>query len=426
MRIFHFILLSMLLSVAPALAHSRNFVIAFSPNQPATDAKAQTAHALQFLVTLEPGDSAILLDGFHLKTLGTFTVPAGAAYASPKARLGANRAAAGTLMNFAKNARGSSASVRLPQLLRHVAATYAAAAPVDVIVFGSPLYDDPNEPEFSMAGGLIPSDGHLKTSRAKSPFGAADNPKALANLRVHLAYGDEALMQSDRHRYFVERFWTLFTQMQGGALTTFTADRQALFARVRGAALPTAQPFTLDASTKLEMIRLRAESAAVPIYERPVTRASLPVHLWRSTGPVQIGLTWDCGACDLDLYARPRADAPVLYFGNSTSPDGTYWKDIRQSPRARSGYETIEFYGPLDLRALQVAINFYEGHAPEGVNGELRLSLEGRTYAAGFRIAATTGNGGNGIASALQSGRAPSPQVVLIDPLTVIAARTGE
>lgn len=413
-----------LVLAASEVADAARLVIVVSGQPDAAQFRREAASVLRFLTEMEPEGEAVVIDGWSLKTLGTFTVPRGAAYANPKARLAANAKLVGTLMAVGANAQGSGGALRLPQVLRHVATTYGDAAPLDVLVFGSPFYDDPSEPEFSMREGLIPSDAHLAVSRAKSPFGTEGSGAALAGLRVHLCYGSEALMPTDKHRFFVERFWSLYISRQGGTLVTFAADPAAVFQRVRSRAQAPARDYKVEPGTKLEMMRLRREPVGTSLYERPLSTSPLSLRDVQEARNVELGITWDCPKCDLDLYARPGS-GEVLYFNHTQSPDGIHVKDFLQSPKAVNGYETVIFRAPVDLRALRVAINFYEGIAPGGVGGEIRLSVDGKTYGAKFRLAATSGNKAGGIGGALQSGVPQNPQTIVIDPLTILRPRAS-
>lgn len=111
----------------------------------------------------------------------------------------------------------------------------------------------------------------------------------------------------------------------------------------------------------------------------------------QTTGPLKIGIRWQ-GDIDLDLYASPRPGATRLYFEQPRSPEGYYQKDHRSSPDR--DYEFIEFIEPVDVHAVQAAINFYEGSTPGGPAGEIRVEFESRIYVAPFHIPAHQGNQG--------------------------------
>jgi len=122
-----------LLSLAP-IAQATDLIIALSPYQETAQAKRQARQVLQFLTQMEAGQKAIIIDGFHLRTIGEFKIPESKLYSSPKARIGFNRKGVGALMRFAQNANMNgdavpsvSGALRLPQLLRHVAENYASS-----------------------------------------------------------------------------------------------------------------------------------------------------------------------------------------------------------------------------------------------------------------------------------------------------------
>lgn len=422
------ITLSFVLNCIAGSSHAADYALALSPVQQPDHAKAQVVEALKFITALDQGDNVLLFDGYAVEQIGVFKIPPNPAYRGPKARLAVNGAAVKALMDFAKSARVPSATgasqigtVRLPQLLRTIAANHTSDADMDVIVLGSPLYDDPAEPAFTMTGGRYPSDGHLSRTRGETVFGAAGSPALLNKLRVHIGYGSNRVFASDRHQYFVERFWTLFIDAQGGQLVSFAADLSTVLERVRKKATAPPHGFKRDDNDKLEMIRLRKVDIRQSIYQRTLSTTPLPAAQVQRADRVEVGLAWDCADCDLDIYARANPDAALIYFDNTATPLGTLWKDHLTSPRASKGYETIAFNVPLDLRVLRLAVNFYQGDSPGGVNGELRLAVDGQTYSQPFHIQATTGNKGAGIKHAIESNQPGSAHTLIIDPLRIVS-----
>lgn len=374
---------------------AREMIIAVSPNLHSEEAKAQAAQLLQFLTTLEPGDRAIVLDGFNLSTIGTFSVPSRSSYNSPRAKLGANQPFVGALMQFADASvlkpLMSPGSLRLPQLLRHIGANFASSDQTDVVILGSPFYESDNQ--FSMRGSRIPSDGHINSSRSDTPYGTADQPGLLANLRVHLGYGYEEMMDSDRHHFYIQRFWTLYIEALGGSLASFTADHQTLFQRALRSAEAPAHNYVLNATERLEMILLQPESQVneQSIYEREISEQKLSSEYLNNAEFVQLAISWDCQSCDIDLYARPSPTSVPLYYRNTETTEGTYIKDFRTSPNTLNGFETITFHVPIDLEQLLILVHFFDGYSPGGVRGEIRLSVEGLTYATPFHIPGEVG-----------------------------------
>ena len=64
-----------------------DYAVALSPFQSPAAAREQVTTILQFVTTLEPADRVQFYDGYHLELIGTFNIPANAAYNSQKARL---------------------------------------------------------------------------------------------------------------------------------------------------------------------------------------------------------------------------------------------------------------------------------------------------------------------------------------------------
>lgn len=419
------------LSLVTVPASAKDYAFALSPYMDQTTAKSQATSVIDFLSKLELGDTAWLLDGYNLTTFGHFVVPDNRAYNSPRAKVNINREAIAGLMQFIEAAqipRGDNQPsvrgvLRLPQLLRHIAENNPQGRSLDVIALGSPLYDDPAAPAFSMAGNAFPSDGHLKVTRSKSPFGAAENPELLSSIRVHIAHGVFNTGMNERLRFFIQRFWTLYTEVQAGQFVSYSNDLSTVFNRARNNMPAPAHNYSPDDLDKLEIIQLRTEQVREPIVERPLGSTRLTEEQLRRARDVEVNIRWDCEPCDLDLYARPSPPAEVLSFCNVETDQGRHWKDYTISPVVKNGSETITFSVPLELRALRLAVNLYQGTTPEGVDGEIRLAVEGQTYAMPFHINATTGNNGEGAIESIERDLAQSPHTLIIDPLHIIAIR---
>lgn len=412
-------------------ASARDMAIGLSPYQDAGVAEAQIKSVLQFLAeTLEPGERCMLFDAYHIQTLGTFAVPDKAVYRQPKAKIQANRQVVGALIQFARTAKrphGESepsvvGAIRLPQALRFIGQDYPVIQDSDVILLGSPLYDDPKEKAFTMRPNHIPGDGHLTKARSLTPYGIKGQETLLAKRRVHLAFYDDTWKQDDHHSYFVQRFWTLFVEGQGGQFSSFTHDLPSLFLKIKSNAASAKHDYKFDPTDKLEMILMRPPTVKqqTSIYERPISKASVPESVLRQASHLEVGITWDCGGCDLDLYGQREPGATAIWFLNTQTSEGQYFKDFTSSPRAANGYETLAYHVPVDLNHLLLAVNFYHGSAPGGVKGEVRIAFNGQTYAKAFHIPAQEGNGGVGRQETLTTRRAKNTHWLVIDPLEII------
>ncbi len=414
---------------------AKEIIIGLSPFYSAPESKQQIKTVLGFLAQeISPGNSARFYDAYHLKSLGRFVVPEKKIYRHPKARLTANKKLIAALMQFAKNAKEPYGSlepsiigaVRLPQFLR-VVAQQTLEQDTNILILGDPLYDDPKDREFSMAAGLSPNDGHLQASRRDSPFGLKEVGKPLKGARVHYVFGNEDWAITDAHKFHVRRFWSLFVSRQGGVLASVNGDLPGTLEQMRSRSVGSAQTYSLQPINKLEMIRFRPPEliSRLSLHERPLSARRMSAERIQHAKGVEVGISWNCAECDLDVYARPRKSAKPIFFHNTKTPDGIYWKDFTSSPKQSHGLERIAFNGVVDLRELLLAVNFYSGNSKSGVRGEIRLAVDQNTYALPFLISAKTGNAGVGVHQMLRTGKAPSSQWLVIDPLSIIGVTSS-
>lgn len=421
--------------VGPAPA--RELAIGFSPYVEAGLAEAQIKAVLLFLSeTLEPGDRCLVFDAFHLQSIGMFSVPDKSVYGHPKAKIQANRPLVAALFQFAKAARrpqgetepAVAGAIRLPQALRFIGTDYPVTKDSDLILLGSPLYDDPKERDFTMRRNFIPGDGHLTRTRSTTPYGIKGQESLLANRRVHLAFPDETWKTGENYGYVVHRFWTLAIEGQGGQLVTFSNDLPTVFQRVKANAPSPRHDYKLEASDKLEMFQLRPPTVQhqASIYERPLSTVPVSAQTLRQATNVEVGITWECGSCDMDLYGKSGPQATALSYVTTQTPEGHYFRDWTRSPRSANGYETLAYQVPVDLNSLLLAVNFYNGHSSGGVKGELRISVNDQTYAKAFHITAQDGNGGAGREETLSFRRAINANWLVIDPLEVLGVRSSQ
>lgn len=161
----------------------------------------------------------------------------------------------------------------------------------------------------------------------------------------------------------------------GAVLATFEGDLTTLLAQAAsGRPMPVDQPL-LEPIDKLEMIPFYAENTVLgSIYDRPLTTSPAHAAELRRAEEVEVGIRWDnCDACDLDLYAHPGGNAPVIFYGNAETLGGRLQKDFRRSPALTRGYETIAFHGPVDLAALRLGMARAVPQTGEGLGEVHRL-----------------------------------------------------
>lgn len=416
------------LSFSTTALEARDLIVGLTPYAASPEeARTQSVRLLQFLTAeVQPGERARVIDAWRTTSICEFAVPDKPAYRNEKAKLTVNAPCVAALMKRAENAAQSSPvpyAVKLPDFLRFVGENFPAQAETDVLIVGSPLFDDSREPSTSMAFGHVPGDGHLNAANGVSPY-SARNSSLLANRRIHLLAPAANWAINREHEYQVRRLWTLFAEKQGGSLVSFASDPETVYGRIRSGAESPTHDFRLASATKLEMIPVRRDSAGrTPIHQRALAQTPPAATELRAASNLEIGITWDCVRCDVDLYARPWRGAEVLHWNHTNTAEGQFFKDFQTSPESSNGLETIEFIVPVDLDKLFVALNLYEGVPPGGViRGELRIALGDRTWAAPFTLETSSGNRGAG-GSELFAVNGPSrPGWLVIDPRLVVGA----
>lgn len=430
MKIFNTIILCATITFTHP-GFGKDYVFAFSPHEDAITSETTVKAIINHLIVNgKAGDRATFVDGYNRQSLGTITLPEDKKYKSPKARLMKNRAAIAGIINFARATRPNAVApgnILLPQLIRFVGEDLLLADDMDLVVIGSPLYHNAHETQFSMHNGRIPSDAYLTTARTESPFSTVGLSDTLTGLKVHFIYPTGSFNYGDAQEYLVKRFWALHLQQQGAELSTFASDLQVVLSKLKTAnKRRAARAFVLDEEQKLEMIQLgRTAPDHVSILKRDVTTRPLSKREINAGANVEVGLTWSCASCDLDLYAVPFPGATPLFFGKTESPQGKYWKDFTTSPESSHGQEVIQFTVPLDLRAIYIYVSFYGGQAPNGVDGEVRISVNGQTYAKAIHISATRGKGSAGMSQALQAGSTGVAHILTLQPMDIINVATG-
>ena len=108
-------------------------------------------------------------------------------------------------------------------------------------------------------------------------------------------------------------------------------------------------------------------------------------------GSLKIGIRWPCSA-DIDIYSRSNRQYSYLFFGHKQTPEGVYYKDYLTSPNVSNAIEYLEYTTPVDVRNLEILLNFYSGYCSEGAKGIVRAWIDHQIYELPFHIRATNGN----------------------------------
>jgi len=382
--------------------HTR-YIVGVSPYLQEQDGRQVFRQIAELLLEDMPLNSSLwLYDAYHIRTIAHIEIPNVRAFESSRTRANQFGASLRKLKDFLA-ARPEpplvahldfDRAVRLPQFMDFLGENLNQTNVANVaIILGSPLYLDEKEPGFSMVDGYFPSDGHIIATREQSLYGRKGCGRLLSGVNVHLGYFADPWV-SELHQQKVGRFWQLFLQAQGARLASFTADLPTLFRSVKDDATAGGgtRETALDPSqTKIEMLRLTRDVGAADWITRELPANHRPPPPTRTKGPMKIGIRWQ-GDLDLDLYAAARAGAGTLFFQHTREPEGYYYKDHRSSPDRE--FEFIEFTEPVNVRDVQARVNFYEGDAPGGAGGEIRIEFEGRIYTGRFTLPAGHGNQG--------------------------------
>ena len=453
-------LLTSLLIACSGVSHAEQTIIAISPALPDLTTKNEVYKSVltAALSDLAPGDSLQILDGWDVRSIATLTIPSHNAYArDPKARakvMQQHIQAFNQWLTADSSARPTvpANGLRVPAIFEFCA-THAdlATAKGRLVLVGSTIYDDPAEPAFSMKDGYYPSDGHLSVSRQDSVFGLKDATDRLQGVIVHWA-SLGAQYQDDGNKASVERWWTLYCQVQGSVLASCDNSAATVFQRFKARSHSAIVRATLETDGKLEMrhapirIRVPAKAATQPVDttspaapevstppapEIPQASAAPDINFMLTPATTEkpleatvvqncrIGIRWP-GNCDIDLYVRPAPGREELYYGHNRSPDGIHVKDWLTSPDVdNNGFETVELRGQVDLSKLTLGVNFYAGvRQSGGVTGQIRIETGGKVFQSAFHLRATSGNRGQDSVN-----RTRSAYWVVLDPLAITKQR---
>lgn len=403
------------------------FVIGVSPFLARTVKDEVYRSIVRLLVEDLPLESSVsIYDAYNMKSVARFELPDRRAFASPKTR--ANRFGSGILALKRFLAQDPPKPIQahldfkeallVPQFCDFLVENPPGdGRPIVLLLIGSPLYEDPKEPGFSMVDGFFPSDGHLLASRDQSVFGFDDQTAAKRPMTVFWTYfGDPWI--NDLYQERVTRFWSLYLKRRDCRLVALSGDLATVVREFsRGAqGRPGGMPdWKVDPhQTKIEMLRISRKVEVADWLLNDGVPEALPPPPRVTVGRMKIGIRWKDNI-DLDLYATPNPGAETLFFQHPRSPRGFYYKDHRSSPGRE--FEFIEFEKPVDIHKVQAFVNFYGGTCPGGPRGEVRIEFDNRIYRAAFSITASHGNEGR--AGAGQSEwwtRIPVQQILLNTP----------
>ncbi len=188
-----------------------DFVVGISPFLQSAEKDAVYRSLVRLIVEDIPLNSRLdVYDAYNLKSVTRVSIPNAKVFNSPKTRANQFALAIGDIKRFLARENGKptgpkagfDGAIRLPQFCDFLAQDHAPhddIGKLSLLLIGSPLYQDANEPAFSMVDGYFPSDGHLRASREQSVFGFNSGEDSSQGLQVYWSYFGEP-WTSDLHR----------------------------------------------------------------------------------------------------------------------------------------------------------------------------------------------------------------------------------
>jgi hypothetical protein len=265
-----------------------------------------------------------------------------------------------------------------------------------VVLMGSPIYRDYNNPIWSMFENY-PSDAMLVKD---TPYRTTEN--SLSNMSLHWIYLKEDFFCNEIQKEKLMRFWSLYAQRSGAYLYSWTGGDDLVWKRIGSKLEPIKYAFdtTDDKAVMLACRHTQPVSREIwTVVESSASEetATATIETPASTGQLsELGIRWT-GNIDLDIFASD-GHGTELSYKNATSAYATHMKDFLSAPTGSNGYETIVYNNPVRIERIKdIWINFYGGQTnDDGPEVELRARIDGKFYQKKVKIEATSGNSGGG------------------------------
>lgn len=401
-----------------------HYLIVFSTSYGENQREIVYRKTIDFLGRDMPvGSSFEIFDGVSLSSITSGEVPNLRAYSAPsddilkhsKSRLDLLAEQRDAVNSFLKNppdesGRAQKERLSLGSLFIELGRYYKETGidkNVYIIVLGSPLYHDDNMIEYSFLDGFFPSDGHLFVRQQASIFGLRGLENLLDDVRVYWGWASSPGWFDRTHEVKVTEFWDKYITMLGGESVVIDSGVEKAFDQAAlGTSRVVPEVAVDEDDRKVEMRSIR---------RRSIDNLVMELLFWNSDqvkrkydqftplrsygGDVKIGISWECQACDVDLYVSDpsKSSETELFWGRRRTGAGQFYKDfamVDAVPAPINGYEYVELNNVHDVRSVLASVNFYEGEQEGGVKGILRVEFEERIFDYKFDIDAENGNGG--------------------------------
>lgn len=401
-----------------AVERSSIYGIAPALSEPNADAVAKIA--FRHILEADPGEHIQFFNALNQQRLCSIVIPQ---TRTKEARIQKLAAEILTLTEFFKSAKAADARMRNqihgPRFFQSVAtALQDSEGSTRVLVFGSLFHRDERDTDACFKAGEYLSDGHILAAD-ESVFGTAGRTDSLRNVYVYWCHLGETM--ADLEERAVARFWQIYLGELGAGLTYCGPSSEVALDRAKA---NVQEPVFSYSINRADMVRERrvvgrsgsateqpaeapttnpiAEQVQVAVSELPAPRA----------GFVNVSVVWTSadGKCDLDMWVRPRTDAPELNWDNVEIPGGRYLRDIRSSRNvdfATAQSEIVEL-AEADLRDVHCWLNVYR-NTDSPVEGVVRVQTTSGAYDIPFSLT------GKGDESAGRNRRDGNPAWLRID-----------
>lgn len=362
----------------------------------------------QLFLDMDPGDTLIVSNAFDQRRIATLTLSdkleQQAASVKMKLMLKLYPQELSRIASFLKSLpqQPPDATANLPRYLHsleHRRAEFPGKN-MRLIYFGSPVV---REPEFVSMVNRYPSDSHLV--QPDNLYSTVGRGELLKGVDVHLihstSFGEFSAVDRDLHQQKLRRFYALMIQRMGGSLKSFTGAPDHL-AKLKTAQYPTIAYNDIDSSDgKLRIYELKPptvlkEESAIQtnLWQQASIGKSPPPGI--SSGPIDIGITWNRPNVDIDLYVQAEGE-PELSYKQTLSTKGKHIKDITSQSETAKGFETVTYASPVAVGRLKVFVNHYAGNtAGQPTEVEVRVRFAGHIYSKKLQLSPGSGTHGGG------------------------------
>lgn len=394
------ILLALVILLSALSAQAKEVVAAISPYYSHDTRQTILKDMATLYSGLALGDRLTFINGDDASIISSVSVPEDDVYKHRVTKLRHGAKALAKLNAFIKSMKQDQrtlGAMDVPLVLNQIVRNYPSAN--EILLIGSALYDNPQQPGVNMTSMHIPSDGFITAKPTDSPFGTLGREKHLQGKRIHWLLPKSS--SDSLHSEALLRLMHLYIQQMGGALVSFTANSDAVMQLLLENAKPMNMEYQLDRNGKLYMQAIRKLVPELSLYQQPITQTPMPQQVLNSKQTLIVGIEWQGKGVDLDIYAKAQG-LEALSYRNTANALGKHYKDVLSghSHADNKQYETIEF-APINVNSLVIVVNVYRSQNAQPILGTLRLQLAGNIYAKSFRFTAARGNKGKDVSSVL-------------------------